>query len=191
VLKNSLHFININIGAPINTALGDADLTTTFQVGFGASDYEKGFLIDFKWVSINPRILYSLMNAQRRNAGSSDRQLNQGIALIKEMSERINAPRSLQDRAIKIVRDVLESKCLHGKNIEAKAAACIFIACRVERVPRTFKGMNLYETKSHCIWYSEICAVSSVSKKDIGKCYSVIVSFNFRMNFRLQKNSLG
>jgi len=130
------------VGAPVNTSTGDTDLSTTFAVS-GSSDYER-----------------SLMNAQRRNMGSSERQLNQGIALIREMSERITAPRSLQDRAIKTLDDVLKSKCLHGKNIESKVAACLFIACRMERVPRTFK---------------EICAISSVSKKEIGRCFKVIV----------------
>jgi hypothetical protein len=42
----------INIGALINTTIGDADLTNTFQVGFGASDYEKGYIVDLNGFQI-------------------------------------------------------------------------------------------------------------------------------------------
>jgi transcription initiation factor TFIIB len=40
----------------------------------------------------------------------------------------------------KVFKDVLDSKALKGKNSEAQAAACLYIACRKEGVPRTFKG---------------------------------------------------
>lgn len=43
--------------------------------------------------------------------------------------------------AAKIFKDVLDSKALKGRNNEAQAAACLYIACRKEGVPRTFKGM--------------------------------------------------
>ena len=36
------------------------------------------------------------------------------------MSEKINIPRGIQDRAIKVFKDVLETKCLKGKNNEAQ-----------------------------------------------------------------------
>ena len=51
-------------------------------------------------------------------------------------------------------KEVLDSGVLRGKNIEAQAAACLYIACRQDGVPRTFK---------------EICAISRVSKKEIGR----------------------
>uniref|UniRef100_A0A1I7XMU3 Transcription initiation factor IIB n=1 Tax=Heterorhabditis bacteriophora TaxID=37862 RepID=A0A1I7XMU3_HETBA len=62
--------------------------------------------------------------------------------------------------ASKIFKDVLDSKALKGKNNEAQAAACLYIACRKDGVPRTFK---------------EICAVSRVSKKEIGRCFKLII----------------
>ncbi|KAF1752540.1 hypothetical protein GCK72_019095 [Caenorhabditis remanei] len=57
-------------------------------------------------------------------------------------------------------KEVLDSGVLRGKNIEAQAAACLYIACRQDGVPRTFK---------------EICAISRVSKKEIGRCFKIIV----------------
>lgn len=49
--------------------------------------------------------------------------------------------------------NVHDGKSVKGRSNDAKASACLFIACRQEAVPRTFK---------------EICAVSRVSKKEIG-----------------------
>lgn len=91
---------------------------------------------------------------------NSDRQMTQAINVIREMSERIHLTRPIQDQASKIFKNVLDSKALRGRNNEAQAAACLYIACRKEGVPRTFK---------------EICAVSRVSKKEIGRCFKLII----------------
>ena len=48
---------------------------------------------------------------------------------------------------------------LKGRANDAVAAACIYIACRQEEMPRYFK---------------EICAVSRHSKKEIGHCFKLI-----------------
>ena len=49
---------------------------------------------------------------------------------------------------------------MRGRSNEAIAAACLYIACRQEGVPRTFK---------------EIVAVSTVNKRDIGRCFKIIL----------------
>ncbi|KAH7730508.1 Transcription initiation factor IIB [Aphelenchoides avenae] len=131
------------VGAPENPLLSGSDLSTSIAVGFGGSDSD-----------------HSLANAQRKSMNNTDRQMTQAISVIREMSERIHLARSIQDQASKIFKDVLDSKALKGKNNEAQAAACLYIACRKEGVPRTFK---------------EICAVSRVSKKEIGRCFKLII----------------
>ncbi|KOB76711.1 Transcription initiation factor IIB, partial [Operophtera brumata] len=57
------------------------------------------------------------------------------------------------------------SKYQNRRNISSRAndaiaSACLYIACRQEGVPRTFK---------------EICAVSKISKKEIGRCFKLIL----------------
>ncbi|CAG9539968.1 unnamed protein product [Cercopithifilaria johnstoni] len=131
------------VGAPENPLLGSADLSTSIAVGFGSSESD-----------------HSLANAQRKNMNNMDRQMSQGLSVIREMSARIHLPKSIEDGAAKIFKDVLDSKALRGKNNEAQAAACLYIACRKEGVPRTFK---------------EICAASRVSKKEIGRCFKLII----------------
>ncbi|VDN04355.1 unnamed protein product [Thelazia callipaeda] len=131
------------VGAPENPLLGSADLSTSIAVGFGGSESD-----------------HSLANAQRKNMNNIDRQMSQGLSVIREMSARIHLPKSIEDGAAKVFKDVLDSKALRGKNNEAQAAACLYIACRKEGVPRTFK---------------EICAASRVSKKEIGRCFKLII----------------
>lgn len=63
-----------------------------------------------------------MANAQRKLISSSDRQMTQALMLIREMSEKISLPRSIQDRAAKRFKEVLESKALRGKSNEAQAA---------------------------------------------------------------------
>lgn len=55
---------------------------------------------------------------------------------------------------------VHDGKNLKGRANDAIASACLYIACRQEGVPRTFK---------------EICAVSKISKKEIGRCFKLIL----------------
>ena len=46
----------------------------------------------------------------------------------------------LQDRAKTLFKQVHDQKTLKGRSNDAIASACLFIACRQEGVPRTFKG---------------------------------------------------
>ena len=66
------------------------------------------------------------------------------------MCDRINLPKTITDRANTLFKMVHDGRSLKGRANEAIASACLYIACRQEGVPRTFK---------------EIVAVSTVSKK--------------------------
>lgn len=48
-----------------------------------------------------------------------------------------------QDRANQLFKQVHEQKSLKGRSNDAIASACLYIACRQEGVPRTFKGKSL------------------------------------------------
>ncbi|XP_049288750.1 transcription initiation factor IIB-like isoform X1 [Anopheles funestus] len=92
---------------------------------------------------------------------TNTRKLMFGFAEISTMADRINAPTSILNHAKNIFKRVQESNKLKNRSVDAKATACLYIACRQEGVPRTFK---------------ELCAVSSVSKKEIGRCFKLIVN---------------
>lgn len=91
---------------------------------------------------------------------SSDRALINAFREINGMADRINLPKTIVDRANTLFKQVHDGKNLKGRANDAIASACLYIACRQEGVPRTFK---------------EICAVSKISKKEIGRCFKLIL----------------
>ena len=78
------------------------------------------------------------------------------------MADRINLTKTIVDRANNLFKMVHDGKNLKGRSNDAIAAACLYISCRQEGVPRTFK---------------EIVAVSTVSKKEIGKIWFLLLLF--------------
>ncbi|CAG0916138.1 unnamed protein product [Notodromas monacha] len=126
------------VGAAENPLLGSGDLSTMIGPSnhsasfdeFGAAKYQN-----------------------KRTMSSSDRTLINSFREIGTMADRINLPRTIVDRANLLFKQVHESRSLKGRSNDAIASACLYIACRQENVPRTFK---------------EICAISKVSKKEIG-----------------------
>ncbi|EEC19048.1 transcription initiation factor iib, putative [Ixodes scapularis] len=96
----------------------------------------------------------------RKTMSSSDRALVNAFREISNMADRINLTKTIVDRSNLLFKQVHDGKTLKGRSNDAIASACLYIACRQEGVPRTFK---------------EICAVSKVSKKEIGRCFKLIL----------------
>jgi transcription initiation factor TFIIB len=96
----------------------------------------------------------------RASAVKGERHLVQTYKEIAAMCEAIGLPRLIGDAAKHLYKQVDERKLLRGKSNDALIAACIFIACRQENVSRTFK---------------EICALTKVPKKEIGRCFKALV----------------
>lgn len=90
----------------------------------------------------------------------------------------IICPLKHQDRANTLFKQVHEGKSLRGRSNDAISAACLYMACRQEQVPRTYKGNypHLLFQKFGAI-FAEICAVSRSSKKDIGRTFKLILKF--------------
>lgn len=91
---------------------------------------------------------------------SSDRALTNAFREISAMADRVSMSKTIVDRANNLFKQVHDGKNLKGRANDAIASACLYIACRQEGVPRTFK---------------EICAVSKISKKEIGRCFKLIL----------------
>ncbi|CAG7732265.1 unnamed protein product [Allacma fusca] len=134
------------VGGPENPLLNGSDLSTIIGGGgrgeaafdeFGQAKYQN-----------------------RRSISSSDRALINAFKEISQMADRINLTKTIVDRANNLFKMVHDGKNLKGRSNDAIASACLYIACRQEGVPRTFK---------------EICAVSKISKKEIGRCFKLIL----------------
>lgn len=100
------------------------------------------------------------MYRNRRTMNSADRTLLNAFREINQMADRLNLPKMVADRANTLFKQVFDTKSLKGRSNDAVCSACMYIACRQEGVPRTLK---------------EICAVSKVSKKEIGRVFKLIL----------------
>lgn len=133
------------VGAAENPLLEGKELSTyisTASLKPGSGDSNSGYS---KW--------------QKSGMLPSDRSLVTAFREISTMADRLNLPKSIVERCNSLFKQVHEEKHLKGRANDAVAAACLYIACRQEEVPRSFK---------------EICAVSRHPKKEIGRCFKLI-----------------
>ena len=133
------------VGGSENPLLNGTDLTTVIGRGTGDASFDESGGAKYH---------------NRRNMTSSDRALVTAFREISNMADRINLTKTITDRANLLFKQVHDGKTLKGRSNDAIASACLYIACRQEGVPRTFK---------------EICAISKVSKKEIGRCFKLIL----------------
>uniref|UniRef100_A0A8C7GQ14 Transcription initiation factor IIB n=1 Tax=Oncorhynchus kisutch TaxID=8019 RepID=A0A8C7GQ14_ONCKI len=133
------------VGDAQNPLLNGGDLSTMISKGTGAASFDEFGNSKYQ---------------NRRTMSSSDRAMLNAFKEITTMADRINLPRNIIDRTNNLFKQVYEQKSLKGRANDAIASACLYIACRQEGVPRTFK---------------EICAVSRISKKEIGRCFKLIL----------------
>jgi len=141
------------VGAAENTLLGSSDLTTLIGPATGRASFDG--------------MGNALYNNNRRPGGSSvassERALINAFRSLSNMADRINLPKTILDRASLLFKKVNDGGRLRGRPNEAVTAACLYISCRQEGVPRTFK---------------EIVAVSTVNKRDIGRCFKIILKWH-------------
>lgn len=112
------------VGGPENPLLSGSDLTTLIGPGRGDASYD-GFGVS--------------KYQNRRSMSSSDRALINAFREINAMADRINLPKTIVDRANNLFKQVHDGKNLKGRANDAIASAALYIACRQEGVPRTFK----------------------------------------------------
>ncbi|XP_035683908.1 transcription initiation factor IIB-like isoform X2 [Branchiostoma floridae] len=133
------------VGAAENPLLSGGDLSTMISRPSGSAGFNEDGSAKYH---------------NRRSMSSSDRALVNAFREITGMADRINLPRNIVDRTQMLFKQVNDQKSLKGRSNDAISAACLYIACRQEGVPRTFK---------------EICAISRVSKKEIGRVFKLIL----------------
>jgi transcription initiation factor TFIIB len=89
----------------------------------------------------------------------STKMLVEAFKSIQHMADSITLPRLVSDSAKQLFKRVDDEKLLKGKSLDAIKACCLYIACKQHNATRTFK---------------EICNLTKVSKKEIGKCYKTL-----------------
>lgn len=95
----------------------------------------------------------------RTNYKASERSLMASFKEIGTLCERVGLPKVIADRAKQLYKMAEDAKIMKGKSNEGIVATCLYVACRQEKVTRTFK---------------EISALTLVPKRDIGRCYKLL-----------------
>ncbi|KAJ2778381.1 transcription initiation factor IIB [Coemansia javaensis] len=90
-----------------------------------------------------------------------ERNLVQAYKEISALCDAYDIPKTIVDIAKQLYKRVEDDNLQRGKNNDAIIAACIFLACRQDNAPRTFK---------------EICALTKVDRKDIGRTFKFLKS---------------
>uniref|UniRef100_A0A672SPF6 Transcription initiation factor IIB n=1 Tax=Sinocyclocheilus grahami TaxID=75366 RepID=A0A672SPF6_SINGR len=115
------------VGDAQNPLLNGGDLTTMISKGTGAASFDEFGNSKYQ---------------NRRTMSSSDRAMLNAFKEISTMADRINLPRNIIDQTNNLFKQVYEQKSLKGRSNDAIASACLYLACRQESVPRTFKEIG-------------------------------------------------
>ncbi|XP_030377073.1 transcription initiation factor IIB-like [Scaptodrosophila lebanonensis] len=98
---------------------------------------------------------------KRRVLLGTNNAIKRGFDVIAVMVKRLNTNEQVRDRAKALYKQIYDSKLIRTRSTDAKCAACIYIACRQENIPRSFK---------------EVCAICNSSKKEIGRTYKQLMT---------------
>lgn len=140
------------VGSAQNPLLGGLQ-THSFETRISSKDGYTGAAI-------------ALQRAASRVSTPQGRVLQDAFNLIQSKGDSISLERHVIDTAKQQYSAVLKQGILRNKKLEAIVAACLFVACRMHKVPRTFP---------------EICALFNITKKEVGKCFKEI-SKTFSVN---------
>lgn len=100
-----------------------------------------------------------------QNKSTHDKSTKGLLAAYKEIGalcDAMSIPKNVSDTAKHIFKMVNDAGAFRGKSQDTIIAGCIFIACRQCKVPRTFR---------------EICALTKVSKAEIGRIFKALEKF--------------
>ena len=95
---------------------------------------------------------------------ANHRQLLDAFRKSSRIGSMLSLPQSTIDRANELYKKILESKAIRPRGSDTLIVTCIFMVCKSERVPRTIK---------------EMCGVSEVAPKELGKCFKEIKRLGF------------
>ncbi|MFW9820069.1 MAG: transcription initiation factor IIB family protein, partial [Candidatus Thorarchaeota archaeon] len=129
-------------GAPVSILLPDMGLSTVIDKSkISNPDLKRAA----KW---NTRITW-----QKRNLLIASTEL-------KRISTILNLPNYVKEDAMRLYIEAFKKKLLRGRSINAMVAACLYLACRRKKLPRTLQ---------------EILNEASVNAKDVRRCYTTLV----------------
>lgn len=144
------------VGDGPNALLNGAQLNTNIAFGDGG---------------MRSKELHRAQN--KANLDKGNKSLLQAYKQIGALCDGWQLTSNVSDTAKYIYKDAEESKIFKGKSQEALIAGCVFLACRRNGVPRSFR---------------EVMELTKVSKKEIGRIFKMLEQFNMHREKDKQKN---
>ena len=107
------------------------------------------------------RLANKLRRQQRRTRMKDSRERNLAVALneIQRIGSRMDLPKTTRSESAFIYKKAVDKKLVRGRSIEGVAAACIYMTCRIHRIPRTLDEIGLH---------------SRTGRKEIGRTYRAL-----------------
>ncbi|MFW9940698.1 MAG: transcription initiation factor IIB [Candidatus Thorarchaeota archaeon] len=94
-----------------------------------------------------------------RVSDATERNLTFALTELDRMASSLELQKNLRECAAKVYRDAVEAHLIRGRSIEGVAAASLYAACRMFKVPRTL---------------NEIAEIARVDKKEISRSFRFI-----------------
>ena len=144
------------VGAPMTFTIHDQGLSTII-------DWKNK---DFSGKEIPSRLRSQIYRLRRwqsriRVSDATERNLTFALSELDRMSSVLGLPKNLRESAAKIYRSAVKNHLIRGRSIEGVAAASLYAACRICKIPRTLQ---------------EIAECARVDKKEIGRSYRFVAS---------------
>merc|ERR1711924_2783 len=102
-------------------------------------------------MSVSVQLYPGLQHLARAQASLKDpnKRLKQGFQVVSEMCNKLRLGNTVKDRACELYRDA--EKHLRERKVHESCAACIYVACRIEKCPRTFKEITAVSKNTHMV----------------------------------------
>jgi transcription initiation factor TFIIB len=144
------------VGAPMTFTIHDRGLSTII-------DWKNK---DFAGHEIPAKLRSQIYRLRRwqsriRVSDATERNLTFALSELDRMASVLALPKTLRETAAKVYRSAVKSHLIRGRSIEGVAAASLYAACRMTKIPRTLQ---------------EIAETARVDKKEIGRSYRFVVS---------------
>lgn len=133
------------VGDGPNALLNGAQLNTSIAFGDGG---------------MRSKELHRAQN--KANLDKGNKSLLVAYKQIGALCDGWELPNSVSDTAKHLYKDADESRVFKGKSQEALIAGCVFLACRRNNVPRSFR---------------EVMELTKVSKKEIGRTFKMLETY--------------
>ena len=144
------------VGAPFSLASHDMGLTTVI----GEKDRDAAG----RFLSLQTRAAVERLRTWDKRSfihGSADQNLRRALFIMDRIADRLNAGNLVVERGAYMYRKALAKGLTRGRPTPALVSAAIYAACRDTATLRNLK---------------DIAAASNVKRKEIAKCYRLLVS---------------